>query len=47
MGTSLLGMRIGQFTIIVDDYDKAIEFFVGALGCDLAGSKWDLLGPAA
>jgi catechol 2,3-dioxygenase-like lactoylglutathione lyase family enzyme len=28
-------MRIEQFTIIVDDYDKAIEFFVGALGFDL------------
>jgi catechol 2,3-dioxygenase-like lactoylglutathione lyase family enzyme len=24
-----------QFTIIVDDYDRAIEFFVGALGFDL------------
>jgi catechol 2,3-dioxygenase-like lactoylglutathione lyase family enzyme len=28
-------MRIEQFTIIVDDYDKAVEFFVGALGFDL------------
>ncbi len=28
-------MRIEQFTIIVDDYDKGIEFFVGALGFDL------------
>ncbi|MGN6680174.1 MAG: VOC family protein [Streptosporangiaceae bacterium] len=28
-------MRIEQFTIIVDDYDKAIEFFVGVLGFDL------------
>jgi catechol 2,3-dioxygenase-like lactoylglutathione lyase family enzyme len=25
-----------QFTIIVDDYDQAIEFFVGALGFELA-----------
>jgi len=29
-------MRIEQFTIIVDDYDKAIEFFTGALGFELA-----------
>jgi catechol 2,3-dioxygenase-like lactoylglutathione lyase family enzyme len=28
-------MRIEQFTIIVDDYDKAIKFFVDALGFDL------------
>jgi catechol 2,3-dioxygenase-like lactoylglutathione lyase family enzyme len=28
-------MRIEQFTIIVDDYDKAIEFFVRVLGFDL------------
>jgi catechol 2,3-dioxygenase-like lactoylglutathione lyase family enzyme len=28
-------MRIEQFTIIVDDYGKAIEFFTGALGFDL------------
>jgi catechol 2,3-dioxygenase-like lactoylglutathione lyase family enzyme len=28
-------MRIEQFTIIVDDYDKAIEFFTGALGFEL------------
>jgi catechol 2,3-dioxygenase-like lactoylglutathione lyase family enzyme len=27
---------IEQFTIIVDDYDKAIEFFTVALGFDLA-----------
>lgn len=29
-------MRIEQFTIIVDDYDKAIGFFTGVLGFDLA-----------
>lgn len=34
-GTSLLRVWIEQFTIIVDDYDKAIEFFTGALGFDL------------
>jgi catechol 2,3-dioxygenase-like lactoylglutathione lyase family enzyme len=34
-GASLLRMRIERFTIIVDDYDKAIEFFTGALGFDL------------
>jgi catechol 2,3-dioxygenase-like lactoylglutathione lyase family enzyme len=28
-------MRIEHFTIIVDDYDKAIGFFTGALGFDL------------
>jgi len=28
-------MRIEQVTIIVDDYDKAIGFFVDALGFDL------------
>ena len=28
-------MRIEQFTIIVDDYDQAIEFFAGVLGFDL------------
>jgi len=28
-------MRIERFTIIVDDYDKAIEFFTGALGFEL------------
>jgi len=28
-------VRIEQFTIIVDDYDKAIDFFVGVLGFDL------------
>lgn len=32
---SLSRMWIEQFTIIVDDYDKAIEFFTGALGFDL------------
>jgi len=28
-------MRIEQFTIIVDDYDRAIGFFTGVLGFDL------------
>ena len=28
-------MRIEQFTIIVDDYDEAIEFFTGAVGFEL------------
>jgi|SRR5215467_1034524 len=28
-------MRIEQFTIIVDDYEKAIGFFTGALGFEL------------
>ncbi|MER7207199.1 VOC family protein [Streptosporangium sp. NPDC020072] len=29
-------MRIDLFTIVVDDYDPAIEFFVGVLGFELA-----------
>jgi catechol 2,3-dioxygenase-like lactoylglutathione lyase family enzyme len=29
-------VRLEQFTIIVDDYDRAIEFFTGALGFELA-----------
>ncbi|GAA3137037.1 VOC family protein [Streptosporangium carneum] len=28
-------MRIDLFTIVVDDYDPAVEFFVGVLGFDL------------
>ncbi|GLX02248.1 VOC family protein [Microtetraspora sp. NBRC 16547] len=28
-------MKIELFAIVVDDYDEAIEFFVGALGFDL------------
>jgi catechol 2,3-dioxygenase-like lactoylglutathione lyase family enzyme len=31
----MLAMWLEQFTIIVDDYDKAIGFFTGALGFDL------------
>jgi catechol 2,3-dioxygenase-like lactoylglutathione lyase family enzyme len=29
-------MRLELITVIVDDYDQAIEFFVGVLGFDLA-----------
>ena len=29
-------MWIEHFTVIVDDYDRAIEFFTGALGFELA-----------
>jgi catechol 2,3-dioxygenase-like lactoylglutathione lyase family enzyme len=29
-------VRLEHFTIIVDDYDRAIEFFTGALGFELA-----------
>jgi catechol 2,3-dioxygenase-like lactoylglutathione lyase family enzyme len=29
-------MRLDLTTIVVDDYDRAIEFFTGALGFDLA-----------
>ena len=28
-------MRIEQFTLVVEDYDPAIEFFVGVLGFEL------------
>lgn len=31
----MLRVRIERFTIIVDDYDKAIEFFVDVLGFEL------------
>src|SRR5579875_2176499 len=37
-------MRIEQFTIIVDDYDKAIGFFTGALGFDLVEDSPSLTG---
>lgn len=33
-------MRLEQVTIVVDSYDEAIAFFV-----DVAGNRWDLLGP--
>ena len=29
-------MWLENFTVIVDDYDRAIEFFTGALGFELA-----------
>ncbi len=29
-------MRLDKITIVVDDYDRAIEFFTGVLGFDLA-----------
>jgi catechol 2,3-dioxygenase-like lactoylglutathione lyase family enzyme len=29
-------VRLDLITVVVDDYDRAIEFFVGALGFDLA-----------
>ena len=29
-------MRLDKFTIVVDDYDRAIEFFTGVLGFELA-----------
>jgi catechol 2,3-dioxygenase-like lactoylglutathione lyase family enzyme len=43
--------------VVVEDYDPAIEFFVGQLGfeladgrvvvfTDIAGNTWDLIGPA-
>jgi catechol 2,3-dioxygenase-like lactoylglutathione lyase family enzyme len=58
-GGTLLRVWLEHFTIIVDDYDRAIEFFTGALGSelaaepygrvavflDVAGNRWDLLGP--
>jgi predicted enzyme related to lactoylglutathione lyase len=45
-------MHLDLFTIVVDDYDSAIEFFTGepygrvAVFVDVAGNRWDLLGPA-
>ena len=35
-GGTLLRVWLEHFTIIVDDYDRAIEFFTGALGFELA-----------
>jgi catechol 2,3-dioxygenase-like lactoylglutathione lyase family enzyme len=29
-------VRLDKFTIVVDDYDRAIEFFTGVLGFELA-----------
>src|SRR6516165_4950060 len=29
-------MRLDKITIVVDDYDRAIQFFTGVLGFDLA-----------
>jgi len=34
-GGTLLRVWLEHFTIIVDDYDRAIEFFAGALGFEL------------
>ena len=34
-GGTLLRVWLEHFTIIVDDYDRAIEFFTGALGFEL------------
>jgi len=34
-GRTLLRMRLDLVTIVVDDYDRAIEFFTGRLGFDL------------
>ena len=31
-------MLLDKITIVVDDYDRAIEFFTDILGFDLAGS---------
>ena len=32
-------VRIELTTIVVDDYDRAIEFFVGALGFELVDDR--------
>jgi catechol 2,3-dioxygenase-like lactoylglutathione lyase family enzyme len=49
-------MRVDLVAIVVDDYDRAIDFFVGVLGFELVEDspattteqrpkRWDLLGP--
>ncbi|HYK26832.1 MAG TPA: VOC family protein [Streptosporangiaceae bacterium] len=35
-------MHLGLVTVVVPDYDEAIEFFVGALGFELAEDSPDL-----
>lgn len=43
--------RIALFTLVVDDYDAAIAFYVGALGFELredspyAGKRWVVVAP--
>lgn len=41
-------MDIELVAIVVDDYDRAIRFVVEkvAVFLDVAGNRWDLLGPA-
>ena len=36
VGRTLSRVRLDKIAIIVDDYDQAVEFFVGALGFELA-----------
>lgn len=43
----LLGVPIvfiESVVIVVDDFDPAISFFVDALGFELSGNRWELLG---
>ena len=46
-------LRIGEFALLVPDYDEAIEYFTRALGFDLledaprgAGKRWVRVAPA-
>ena len=49
-------MHLDLVSLIIDDYDEAISFFVGVLGFELTedapslsndgrANRWDLLGP--
>ena len=46
----LAPVHLGLVAIVVSEYDPAIQFFTDVLGfvfLDIAGNKWDLIGPAS
>jgi hypothetical protein len=47
---SRLGARLSRVTVVVHDYDAAIDFSETfgrvAVFLDMAGNRWDLRGPA-
>lgn len=52
MGGTVLNRHIGLVTVVVDDYDEAIEFYTGPLGFDLVEDvdqghkRWIVVRPA-
>ena len=46
-------VHLGLIALVVSEYDPAISFFVDepyghvAVFLDVAGNKWDLIGPAS